>query len=74
MNPTGRDCPALDETSIPIGASPNSPAMAARIGAGRMHSWMWSTGETANRKGLIPYSSIHLPEPCCSQHAWQMAG
>ena len=33
-----RDCLVVDETSNPAGASPNSPAYAARSGTGRTHS------------------------------------
>ena len=57
MNPEGRDCHVVDETSNPAGASPNSPAYAARSGTGRMHSWMQSP--KGNRKGLTP-CILHL--------------
>jgi len=31
-------CPTIDETSIPVGASPNRPVEVARVGSGRTHS------------------------------------
>jgi len=38
MKLKNRDCLVVDETSNPVGASPNSPVDAARRGAGRMLS------------------------------------
>ena len=38
MNPEGRDCHVVDETSNPAGASPNSPVNVACTGTGRMLS------------------------------------
>jgi len=31
-------CLTTDETSIPVGASPNRPVEVARVGSGRTHS------------------------------------